>query len=289
MNKPELTLSGCLTTGRGQVEFTVPQGVDCLTLTAHNRNKSYLYAFVYDACRQLRANLLIEPAAKSVTIAAQRALPLGGIPGLLPPGAWRLALCSIPAQAHHPTQADYQITVAFDPPLPPPDEMLLTVALRGDHQVCFDYSACLEPASRWYRGDLHAHTRLSDGHNGLAAAVTLAQEHRLDFLFLTEHNLCHPALPAGGRTLFLPALEVTTDIGHFNVHGPRRVLTPEDGDMAPETLIRQGLSLNVTGDGNISINHPMMPPWHWQYAAMPLARINTLEVCCDPSWPTSAA
>ncbi|MBX9447243.1 CehA/McbA family metallohydrolase [Dickeya chrysanthemi] len=289
MNKPELTLAGCLTAGRGQVEFRVPEGIDGLTLTAHNRNKSYLYAFVYDAGQQLRANLLIEPTAKSVTIAARRALPLGGIPGPLPSGTWRLALCSIPAQANHPTQADYDITVAFDAPLPPPDDLLLTVALRGDHQVCFDYSACLEPASRWYRGDLHAHTRLSDGHNSLAAARALAQAQQLDFLFLTEHNLCHPALPAGGRTLFLPALEVTTDIGHFNVHGPRRVLTLHEGDITPEALIRQGLSLNATGDGSISINHPMMPPWHWQYAAMPLARINTLEVCCDPSWPTSAA
>ena len=74
---------------------------------------------------------------------------------------------------------------------------------RSESNPEFDYSKIKAPESRWFRGDLHAHTVLSDGHNTLEAATEIIERQQLDFMFLTEHNICHPALPDSDRTLIL--------------------------------------------------------------------------------------
>ncbi|MCZ8488799.1 hypothetical protein O9992_21345 [Vibrio lentus] len=47
----------------------------------------------------------------------------------------------------------------------------------------------LSSDSRWYRGDLHAHTQLSDGHNTLAAAKDIVESQGLDFFFTGVQHL----------------------------------------------------------------------------------------------------
>jgi hypothetical protein len=169
----------------------------------------------------------------------------------------------------------------------PVDMELKTERVLKDGQNCFDFSKKICATAKWYRGDLHAHTRLSDGHNTLEQAVALIEQQQLDFIFLTEHNINHTFLPVSAHTLFVPGIEITTDLGHFNVHGPRRPLELQENDFTSKSLIEAGLALGE--QGHIAINHAMMKPWHWQYRQMPLAQIHSLEICCDPTWPTSAA
>lgn len=131
---------------------------------------------------------------------------------------------------------------------------------------------------------------MSDGHNAIDAVVDIAARQQLDFVFLTEHISCHPDLPLMENKLILPGIEITTDLGHFNVHGPARGLDMNGLAYSSQALIERGLAMVGDGLGTISINHPMMKPWHWLYRDMPLHRVNTLVVCCDPTsptWPTS--
>jgi hypothetical protein len=87
----------------------------------------------------------------------------------------------------------------------------------------FDYERTLKAGSRYYRGDFHAHTRLSDGANDLVQAGTIARAQGLDFIALTEHNRLASGLP-GFKVLPIPSYELTLPLGHFNIHGLRNPL-----------------------------------------------------------------
>ena len=273
-----------------------------LSLTGTTVKQGFLYAYLYDAKQQLRAAILWVKPEKQVVISGDMA-SLGGIAGELPAGEWELHVYNLEGENRNHKPMQYHAEFAFDEAVDSQSQQIAVptvTSLNAENQIQFDYSKIKAPESRWYRGDLHAHTVLSDGHNTLEAATEIIESQQLDFMFLTEHNICHPALPDSERTLILPGVEVTTDKGHFNVHGPVAGLSMRDADFSSEALIRQGLVIAgkqaaVQGNktkqshhtGNISINHPMMKPWHWHFADMPLASVDTMELCCDPTWSTS--
>ncbi|TEW55702.1 hypothetical protein E2R68_04815 [Psychromonas sp. RZ22] len=291
-----LNFNGELTFGHRVLNFNVRANIKTLTITATTIKKGFLYAYLYDCEQQLRANLLFEKESKKLILTEQSA-SLGGIPGPLPAGDWQLHLYNLEGENRSPKAMRYSVDIEDSDIIDSQhcsNEKLLATKTQPcinvnsiNHHIDFDYDYCVNKEPRWYRGDLHAHTQLSDGHNSLASAVNIAEQQSLDFFFITEHNICHPALPISERTLILPAIEVTTDQGHFNVHGPRQSLNMLEADYSSAALIEQGINLVAIDEGNISINHPMMKPWHWQYPDIPLNKINTLEVCCDPTWSSS--
>ncbi|GIC76270.1 CehA/McbA family metallohydrolase [Moritella sp. F3] len=298
-----LNFTGELVFGHRVLNFNVSANINTLTLTGTTVKKGFLYAYLYDSEQQLRANLLFQKTDKTLILTSESA-SLGGIAGNLPAGDWQLHLYNLEGENRTPKAMHYAIDIKIDvelnEPFPPEcssNDQLLAIPTKTcllantgsplDHNIHFDYQHSKNNNAAWYRGDLHAHTLLSDGHNTLAAAAQIAEQQALDFFFITEHNICHPALPATDKTLILPAIEVTTDQGHFNVHGPRRMLNMFNAAYSSAALIEQGLGLVGRDEGNISINHPMMKPWHWHYQDIALNKVNTLEVCCDPTWPTS--
>ncbi|MEZ8092592.1 CehA/McbA family metallohydrolase [Photobacterium swingsii] len=298
-----LKLNGELPFGHRKLVIDVPANTQAITLSGTTVKKGFMYAYLFDANQRLRGCQLWQKAQKHLTLTAHNA-SLGGIAGELPAGEWQLHLYNLEGEDRTPKAMQYLCEVecevecegAFEPQ-PEPNDLMglksLTPSLTADNTIAFDYSKMKRTESAWYSGDLHAHTCLSDGHNSLATAAEIIKQQGLDFFFLTEHNICHPMLPDLDNVLMLPAVEVTTDKGHFNVHGPKRGLDMRDADYSSAALIQQGLSL-IDEDqkaggvqGSISINHPMMKPWHWHYNEMELAKVNTLEVCCDPTWATS--
>jgi len=291
-----LKFSGELTFGHRLLTFNIHADIQTLTISATTIKKGFLYAYLYDSEQRLRANLLFEKENKQF-ILTSRSASLGGIAGALPSGEWQLHLYNLEGENRTPKAMHYSIGIGYSEGIQEQhssNEKLLAVTTQAclsvknnNHHIDFNYDDCKNKAAGWYRGDLHAHTQLSDGHNSLASAVKIAEQQALDFFFITEHNICHPALPISEKMLILPAIEVTTDQGHFNVHGPRQSLNMQGVDYSSAALIEQGLNLVAPDEGNISINHPMMKPWHWRYQAILLHKINTLEVCCDPTWSTS--
>lgn len=139
-------------------------------------------------------------------------------------------------------------------------------------------------AEKWLSGDFHVHSILTDGS---ATALELLEEGRskqLDFFFISEHNILTTGFPEKSGITVFPSYEVTTAIGHFNAHGlvhvPEGLLS--QGPIPPwrvlEKLIR---NFNVKGV-LISINHPFMEPWQWQYNDLSLSQIDALEIITDP-------
>lgn len=284
-NSGELSFSGELTYDQRTLLVDVPENVSSFSLTGTTCQKGFIYAFIYDAEQRLRGSVLLVKPEKTLAMSKDEAT-LGAIKGELPAGQWMVKLYNLEGESRTPRASLYRLDIRFNEKV---ESLALetTPSLTADNQVLFDYSEIKKPASAWYKGDLHAHTRLSDGNNSLAAAVAIVESQGLDFFFLTEHNICHPQLPVSPSCLFIPGIEITTSKGHFNVHGPSRGLEMVNADCSSEAIIEQGLSIVDNEQGSISVNHPMMKPWHWHYDAMPLVKVNTLEVCCDPTWSTS--
>ncbi|CAH6868132.1 conserved hypothetical protein [Vibrio chagasii] len=278
---------GELPFGRVRIPFDVPAGSHCVTITGTTVKKGFLYAAAYDANQAFRGKVLFEKAHKSLTIQPENS-GLGAIDGAIPSGEWFLELYNLEGEFRTERAMQYQVDVLCCEELVNSDaELELTPTVTSDHDIEFDYSHMLSSDSRWYRGDLHAHTQLSDGHNTLAAAKDIVESQGLDFFFFTEHNICQPTLPVSNQCLFLPALEVTTDLGHFNVHGPVKSLDLRYVEHSSQATMEAGLNLAKSGHSSLGINHPMMKPWHWHYDQVDLGQVSTFEVCCDPTWSTS--
>ncbi|TKF97935.1 hypothetical protein FCV71_06290 [Vibrio lentus] len=291
---------GELPFGRVRIPFDVPAGSHCVTITGTTVKKGFLYAADYDANQAFRGKVLFEKAHKSLTIQPQNS-GLGAIDGAIPSGEWFLEFYNLEGEFRTERAMQYQVDVLCSDELVNhsnelgtdgiESELELNPTVTADHDIEFDYSHMLSSNSRWYRGDLHAHTQLSDGHNTLAAAKDIVESQGLDFFFFTEHNICQPKLPVSNQCLFLPALEVTTDLGHFNVHGPVKSLDLRNVEHSSQATMEAGLSLARSGHNgghsSLGINHPMMKPWHWHYDQVDLSQVSTFEVCCDPTWSTS--
>ncbi|MFC0227445.1 CehA/McbA family metallohydrolase [Serratia aquatilis] len=274
--------------GHRVISFTVPQEATHLGMMGTTIITGFIYAYLYDSRQQLRAALILQKNIKTIALSLTD-VSFGAIAGDIPEGEWELHLYNLEGEHRKPKAMPFQVNISFDPLEIPLIPLMNTMRanLRADRQIVFDYDASLKSERAWYRGDLHAHTTLSDGRNTLAAAVRIAESQQLDFLFLTEHNLCHPELPQSAQTLFLPSLEVTADEGHFNVHGPCRTLDMHNADYSSQGLIEQGLSL-ADGNSFVCINHPMLNPWCWKYASLDLTQVHGIEIINDPTWSTAA-
>ncbi|MEL1263726.1 CehA/McbA family metallohydrolase [Pseudoxanthomonas putridarboris] len=178
--------------------------------------------------------------------------------GPLPAGRWHLLL-GVP-NIRQGAVSDYTARIDFTPADLP--ERLPAALLP-----------MLREGAGWYRGDLHMHTAHSDAscpsQQGakvpcpLFLTLQAAEERRLDFVAVTEHNTASHLQELRGlqpyfdRLLLLPGMEVTTFQGHANVFGLQAGLDFRVGDTVRDwnaliaEAVRRGLPL--------SVNHPALP------------------------------
>ena len=151
-------------------------------------------------------------------------------------------------------------------------------------------------SARWYRGDLHSHSTVSDGVLAPDALLREAEREGLDFLAITDHNRwAYPWLPDGSSVLVIAGVEVTMPFGHFNVFAedpaePDWVcLLPDvDGETREELqpgAARELISAVRAGGLRSSINHPRISPWAWWDPDLDVGLVSYLEVWNDPTWP----
>lgn len=158
-----------------------------------------------------------------------------------------------------PRGCDWRVEIRFDPGLARPERDFVRVGEPA--------RPSLPPARPgWYRGDLHCHTRYSDGDSWPAEMLHAGAEAGLDFLGVTDHNQVghHAEYGSGGngRPVVVPGVEVTTYCGHWNAWGTDRwweFRTPEAA--AVEAAMRAA----VEGGAFVSVNHPKPfgPPWEY--------------------------
>lgn len=161
--------------------------------------------------------------------------------------------------------------------------------LQDTHSNHTGFGNIIEDAHRYYKGDFHGHTIFSDGHQTIQEAIGILEKRSLDFMAFTEHNSMPfdmPELPC----LSIPSFELTLPIGHMNIHGLKDIgilleQCMEISDM--ETLWER--AAGCFGEKcNLSLNHMFMEPWHFIYQDFDLSKLNTIEVICDPTYPSAA-
>ena len=219
---------------------------------------------------------------------------VGTYPGELPSGEWEFIFLNFePTQEKEGSEAICTVRIEKDVEISQ-DEILKLEGgwteyggSSGKLRLEYDYQNILSNERRWYKGDFHTHTQLSDGNMSPAIAMDAAQNLQdMDFFVITDHNMLNTGFKSG-ETLVIPGVEVTSPMGHFNIFGARdeRILPIErEIDLG---YIEELMDRAREQEALCSINHAMMDPWHWQFEDLNLEKVDTLEICCDPTFPVS--
>jgi hypothetical protein len=168
--------------------------------------------------------------------------------GPLPPGEWNAQIDTHMIMPGEPVRYTLDVRTEVGPQveLPAPRPPATAVPGRGPG---------------WYRGDLHSHTVHSDASQTVEELLQAARRHRLDFLFLTDHNTTSPLpeMDAANSPDLLTAggLELTTFWGHAVVLGTRHwidwCIRPGGGAIAQ-------IANEVAAAGHLFIiAHPLSP------------------------------
>ncbi len=124
--------------------------------------------------------------------------------------------------------------------------------------------------TRWYKGNIHTHTDLSDGDAKPEVAVRWYRDHEYDFLVLSDHNhltLYEHSESDSGSPLMVPGEEVTINLlkpgkeypilvpVHIIAIGIDRVVEPiNTGDVV--TTLQANIDAIAEAGGISSIAHP---------------------------------
>jgi PHP domain-containing protein len=191
--------------------------------------------------------------------------------GPMPPGTWHVLLGPYKVA---PRGCDWRAEIDVNPGLPPFER---DVVRSGQPQ------RPSLPAARdgWLRGDLHCHTRYSDGDSWPSEMLHAGAEAGLDFLGVTDHNnVAHHAEygPGGGDfPIVIPGVEVTTYGGHWNAWGTNRwweFRTPE------ARAVERAMSEAAEAGAFVSVNHPKPFGPAWEYDD--ISSMHAIEVWNGP-------
>ncbi len=145
-------------------------------------------------------------------------------------------------------------------------------------------SSQVSTTSRWFKGNLHAHTLNSDGDSTPEEVVRWYREHGYDFLVLTDHNFLtgvdglNAVQGAPGKFLVVKGEEVTSAVDskpiHVNGFDVDRLVDPPQAGTVVEML--QGMVDAIRGARGVpSINHPN---FGWAITAGELAAVQRTKL-----------
>lgn len=220
---------------------------------------------------------------------------IGGVPGKILAGNWKISLGIFEEyikQNLEGKEATIEVVIT--------DEISEITEPIGEHiwveegQVKispqkYDWNKVYQREEKWYKGDFHTHTRLSDGKETVRHAMEKAKNMDMNFYVPTEHNLMHTGWCETDLCI-LPGIEITTDKGHFNLFGitemPEKLLdivktngTPKVDEYVEETI----KEANQKG-WIVSLNHPFLTIWKWLYEKTRIDDFQCVEIINDPTY-----
>jgi hypothetical protein len=177
----------------------------------------------------------------------------GFVAGAIEPGTWTAA---VECHGIFGAPVDYEISVHGRPP---PTEAEIA-ALREPPYTEPPFGETPRPTrgAGWYFGELHSHSRHSDGKMEMAEIADRAARVGLDFLAMTDHNTmsAHP-VAAGAPLIIVPGFELTTFHGHHPIYGlDDMVPWHEGGRVLP--LATLAPRIRAAG-GIVGVAHPFVP------------------------------
>jgi hypothetical protein len=178
-------------------------------------------------------------------IGTERSSP-GMLSGEIPAGKWRAAL-ELWYIFTNRCEYNLEINACFD--------REPQIKKKKKSSFSFNPLEIVPPAKGWARGEMHAHTRHSDGQYTVSELIEAAKKFSLDFIALTDHNTVsgfEEALKSDFPVL--RGEEITTFYGHFCVYGIESTVDwhPE-GKLADMDQIARSVRKN---GGLFTISHP---------------------------------
>lgn len=270
--------------------FYLESGIESILFT-FEITKGYAYIFIKDSLGLTRVQYLNGKAPNKVLLGKELS-SVGTYPGEIPEGQWDLLIISFnPSENHVSEETICRISLEKNMKVPIETLMLFDEAWteyrEGEFSSIYDFDKIHKDEKKWYSGDFHTHTRLSDGHMNLQEARDVIDNiQNLDFMFITDHNMVHTGFKKGNG-LVIPGIEITTPLGHFNILGNKNdEFIPNRKELNLQYM-EELMDLAKSQGAITSINHSMMNPWHWQFEDLSLEKIDTLEICCDPTFHSS--
>jgi len=130
---------------------------------------------------------------------------------------------------------------------------------------------------KWYMGNIHCHTKDSDGRSSSETVIKWYQKNRYNFISITDHNLLtvvDKVPESSSPFLLIPGEEVTDSYNKKPVHtvalNIKNLVKPQHGKSMEDTLQRDINAINEAG-GIAQINHPH---WKWAFDAESLKNVS---------------
>ncbi len=137
-------------------------------------------------------------------------------------------------------------------------------------------TASYAEGTTWYKGNIHCHTKNSDGLSSPEKVIKWYQKNGYNFISITDHNTLtavEKVPDTSSPFLLIPGEEVTDSFNKKPVHtvalNIRSLVLPQHGDSIKKTLQRDINAINEAG-GIAQINHPH---WRWSFDAQSLENI----------------
>ncbi|WP_062049854.1 PHP domain-containing protein [Bacillus sp. JCM 19034] len=184
---------------------------------------AWLMVIVTSPDHVIRAQALVMNGEKELILSDDpQTSSFSTIPGCIPSGEWSIQLMNGSAEK----ELSYTIEAECGNEILPglytnPIQSFATSKQKADFTLDeWDPSNVLNNEERWYRGDFHTHTYLSDGKLSPEEGLASAKKMGLDFFVATDHNII-PTKWINDGILIIPGIEVTSSKGHFNALGSR--------------------------------------------------------------------
>lgn len=182
------------------------------------------YLVVMDARGHLRLQKLLGYGEQNLCIGnLPEITSVGGIVGDIPEGTWQIGLGIFTEYlARYEGKLPVKVELGIATETGVVTQPIGTHVWMHDNEQltmdAYDWDFSTQKEERWYKGDFHTHTRLSDGKETVEGAMELAKQMELDFYVPTEHNLIHTGW-VETNVLPIPGIEITTELGHCNFFG----------------------------------------------------------------------
>lgn len=253
------------------------------------------YIILRDAAGTIRLQKLLGHGEQNICISkSSENTTIGGVPGKLPIGEWELYL-GIFTEYIEQKLDDEEFTIGItitDEEIPVTESMGKICWVDGKSGLeinNYDWNKVFSLEKRWYKGDFHTHTTLSDGKETVKGAMEKAKMMNLDFYVPTEHNLMHTGW-CDTDTMIVPGIEITTDKGHFNLFGINKMpenlleIVSRNGEDVVDDYVDEVMKKAHEHRWIVSINHPFLTIWSWRYEHTRLSDIDCLEIINDPTY-----
>lgn len=285
------SILGCLENKNVENSFNIDKAYNWMKLNIKLSKVAWVQILLWDSNNVLRLQYLYGKSPQNVVISNnEKFCSSSVVPGIINEGKWRLKIIT----ANIDEENQYNIEVGCGN-----DELVLEKDFQplGKSWVKYDeckdlvinnYDTKAKNEIKWYKGDFHTHTNVSDGKLSPLELIEVAKKQNLDFFVITDHNIIQTGFPES-EVLVIPGIEITSFKGHFNALGVKKwVDFTREGAMTTEEGMNKLLS-EFKADGAVcSMNHPALTPWAWLYRDTLLSNFTTIEVWNDPTFTGNA-